>query len=203
MSKGFVKVLTEKSGTSPRGKAWTRYSFKTEGEDGNESDWITFGFNRPPFKKGDFIEYDYTTDDRGYKQVTEGTGKVIANPPKQAAAQPSRTVAQALPVDSYAAPSGVDRQTAITLQHSQEMAIRTVGLLLANDALPMSGAKTKAGEAKRFEEIVASIDKFTVKFHNDVATARLLASVADMGIISLKPDAPLPAAGGEQSTGEY
>lgn len=203
MSKGFVKVLTEKSGTSPRGKAWTRYSFKVEGEDGNESDWITFGFNRPPFKKGDFIEFDFTTDDRGYKQVTEGTGRVIKDPPKQAAAQPSRSVAQPVSADAAVSTGGVDRQTAITLQHSQEMAISTVALLLANDALPVTGAKGKSAEAKRFEEIVASIDKLTVKFHNDVATGRLLTAVADMGVISIKPDAPLPAESTTTIAGEY
>lgn len=201
--KGFVKTLNSKDGIH-KGRKWVRYSFITEDEQGNESGWVTYGFEKPPFVKGDFIEYDFTTDDRGYKQVTEGTGRVVANAPKPAAAKPSASVSGTTtdsPGNTQA--TGVDRQTAITLQHSQEMAISTVALLLANDALPMSGAKTKAGEAKRFEEIVASIDKFTVKFHNDVATARLLSAVADMGIVSTAPDAPLPAAGGSASTGEY
>jgi hypothetical protein len=87
------------------------------------------------------------------------------------------------------------------MQHSQEMAICAAGVLLTHNALPMSGAAFKAGEAKRFSEITAMIDKLTVKFYNDAATGRLLETVADT-VIDTAPDAPLPASKKKEAAGK-
>lgn len=214
--RGFVTKLTSKSGTSPKtGRAYTKYSFIVEDEQGNESGWITYGFEKPPFSEGNFIEFE-VTENNGFKDYKKGSGKIISNPPPKASARASTansgpSTGSGNAKERPAAVGGVeagpaDRQTQIVLQHSQEMAIAAVNVLLTHDALPIIGTKSKAGEAKRFEEIVSAIDKLTVKFHNDVATGRLLGAVADMGIVETKPDAPIPAAGQQNAAstvGEY
>lgn len=58
--------------------------------------------------------------------------------------------------------SGGDRNASIVCQHSQEMAIRTSEIILANEAFAVKG-KADA----RFTQIVALIDTLTVKFYND------------------------------------
>lgn len=194
--KGTVAKIATKTGRSRRGQ-WTLYSFITQDESGNENGWVTFGFEAPPFHEGDFIEYETETDQDGRVQYKKGTGKIIPRPKQPE--QPTR----AEQVSSQAAAGGNSqssgsasldaRQQSIVLQHSQEMAIKAVTVLLQNDSLPTTGAKTKAGEAKRFEEIVAAIDKLTVKYFNDVVSGRLLSNVPDMGIINTAPDAQIPA----------
>jgi hypothetical protein len=77
------------------------------------------------------------------------------------------------------------------MQHSQSVAAELIGILLAHNALPVSKADTKAGEAKRFAEIVAAYNKLTVQAFNDAMTCRLLKFVADT-VPEAKADAPLP-----------
>lgn len=79
----------------------------------------------------------------------------------------------------------------IRYQNARSAAIEVIGLLLQHDALPASAAKTKAGQAKRFEEVTAAVDKLTVQYFNDTGTLRLLESVADGGL-SQPTTAPLP-----------
>lgn len=74
------------------------------------------------------------------------------------------------------------------------MGLRAAALLLEHDGIPMTKASNKAGEAKRFEEIVAVIDKLTVKFYRDAETGRLLETVADMGVVDTSADGPIPYA---------
>lgn len=221
--RGFVAKIATKSGVAVRtGKAWTKYSFIVEDEQGVETKWITYGFEQPPFKEGDFIEFE-VRENNGFADYKKGSGRIVANPPARAAARSSAAASpqrgQVAGVEQAAGKpgqaeagrgvgavdggsGGADRQTQIVLQHSQEMAIALVSVLLANDALPISATKSKAGEAKRFDEIVAAVDKLTVKFHNDVATGRLLSVVADMGVVSTKADAPLPEGGEEKGGAE-
>jgi len=203
--KGFIAKIGTKEGTSARGK-WTAYSFKVEKDDGSEyEDWVNFGFERPPFKEGDYIEFQADQNERGFLQYIKGTGKPIKNPPARASAKQSGNAVSGNPATgagtgtagSTAANAGADRQTQIVLQHSQEIAIRVVAVLLTNDALPMSEAKTKAGTAKRFNEIMAFVDKLTVKYHNDAATGRILTTVADSPI-DTSPDGPIPPAATEK-----
>lgn len=191
--RGSVVKIAEKSGRNRRGP-WTRYSFITE-ENGQESGWVGFGFEAPPFKEGDYIEYETEEDDQGRVQYKKGTGRIIPKPAAAPRAEPASPTAAAACNSQSSGPSSYDaRQQQIVLQHSQEMAIHAVAVLLKHDSLPTTGAKTKAGEAKRFEEIIAAVDKLTVKFYNDVVTGRLLYNVPDMGVISTAPDAPLPGA---------
>lgn len=194
---GFVARISKKDSKPGAKRAWTLYSFKAEKEDGNEYEqWFGFGFEEPPFKEGDYITFEAEQKD-GYWNYVKGSGNKPKNPPARKQARQSNSSSGSdnggtkSPSDSPVA-AGADRQTQIVMQHSQEMALALVGLLLTHDALPVSSAKTKSGEAKRYEEIVAFVNKETVRLYNDVVTARLLETVVDSGVIDVKPDAALP-----------
>jgi hypothetical protein len=192
--RGHVVKINSQDGISQRsGKPYTRWSFITKDESDNESGWVTYGFEKPPFVEGDLIEYEVAVNGR-FKNFVAGSGKIIEKPSAPISAPRDTTKSGS---SAGARPPGgksdyEDRQQQIVLQHSQEMAIQTVATLLSNDSLPTTGAKTKAGEARRFEEIMAAIDKLTVKFYNDVVTGRLLSTVADMGVVDIKPDGQIP-----------
>lgn len=198
--RGNVVKINSQDGKTRAGKPYVRWSFITRDDSGNESGWVTYGYGeQPPFVEGDLIEYEVETKGN-FKEYRPNSGKIIKQPPRPATPSPPPGRAadggNSPPSgQAHAGNNGWDaRQQQIVLQHSQEMAISAVALLLSNDSLPTTGAKTKAGEAKRFEEIMAAVDKLTVKFHNDVVTGRLLLSVADMGIVDTKPDGAIPAA---------
>lgn len=204
--KGFIATIIGRDVPARGRKAATKaYSFKLELEDGNEvPEWFGYGFKEPPFKEGQYVQFDAENNERGFLTVIEGTGSSPKNPPARKQAKQSTTATGggagtggAGRVDtgraSQSDANGADRQTQIVLQHSQEIAIRAVAALLQHSALPMTGAATKAGEAKRFAEITAMIDKLTVRYYNDVVTARLLTIVADT-VPSTAPDGPLPTA---------
>ena len=202
--KGFVLVVNTKSGRGARGP-WTLYSTKLEDENGNEGPWVSLGFEDPGIKKDDYVTIEFTRDDKGRVNAVKGGVNKPKNPPARAGArvsggevrdQASGNNAGNGGTDGSDGETGANKQTQIVMQHSQEMAIRLVSVLLANEALPMSGAKTKAAEAKRFEEITAAVDKLTVQLYNDVVTGRLLDVVADAGAdrVSTKSDGPIPAA---------
>ena len=77
--------------------------------------------------------------------------------------------------------TGDNRQNSIIYQSSRKDAVSIIQVLLENDALPLSAATTKAGAARRYEEVIALVNKLTVQFYNDVNTLRLLDSVQDAG----------------------
>jgi hypothetical protein len=58
-------------------------------------------------------------------------------------------------------------------------AIDLVFRLLDANALAVTTADSKAGKAKRNAEIMAMIDKYTVRFFHDGATDRVLKNVED------------------------
>ena len=206
---GFVSKISSRSAGRKGGLA---YSFLLENPDGTDGPWIGFGFESPPFKEGDYISVEADKNEKGYINYVKGTGQQIKNPPARASAKPAGHVGQgtrevsrgeAEAVAGHSASAGeqsvstADRQTQIVLQHSQEMAIAAVNVLLTHDALPMSEAKSKAGTAKRFDEVRAMIDKLTRKFYDDVVTGQLLKIVAPE-ITSTEPDGPLPEVATEQ-----
>lgn len=171
--KGFVKKINTKEGRGKNGKPWKLYSAKLEKEDGTEYDqWISFGFSAPSVSEGDYVKLTTEKDDRGYEQVTEA--KRLKNAPARAAKSSS---------DGVGTETG-SRQSHIHYQSSRKDAIAVLTLLQTQDALPLSNAKTKAGEAKRYEEIMALVDKLTVRFYGDVETLRVLKSVADEGAVT-------------------
>lgn len=177
MIQGYVKKVNTKEGTGKRGK-WVLYSGIIEQDDGTESGWISFGFDKPPFSEGSYIQLEVEKTERGLNYVS-GTYKALDPPSK-----PAAPVAGASTVSggSGAAKTGyVDRNDSIVYQSSRKDAIALIGLLLEHDALPMSASTAKAGQAKRFEEISAYVDKITVQYFNDVGSLRLLSTVVDAG----------------------
>lgn len=194
---GFVAKLNSKNGTKKDGTPWTLWSALIENADGTEFGWVSFGFERPKFNEGDFIQVD--VEKKGeYTNAVKGTGSKPKNPPARTTA---RTGAVGVP-ESGSGGEGANRQTQIVMQHSQDVAIQLVKLLLDNKALPLTGATTKASEAKRNEEIVAAVDKYTVQFYNDAVTGRLLDVVADAGAdrVSTKADGAIPE--GDKASGD-
>jgi hypothetical protein len=172
--KGFIATISEKSGKSSKGKAWTAYSAKIEKEDGTEYDkWVSFGFDAPDLKKGDYVKITTETNERGYENVQEI--KKLKNAParlgKGGAPQASGGNGSA----------GSTTQQSIHYQNSRNLAVAVLGILNDKDALPLSVAKTKAGEVKRYEEIMALVDKLTVRFFYDAETLRILSTVVDEG----------------------
>lgn len=197
---GFVAKINTKDGRGKRGP-WTLYTGKIEKADGTEyPDWVSFGFDAPPFKEGDYIAFDVEVEGDRVKAV-KGTFKKPKNPPQrqrkgggggqQAASGGGQKKASG---GSYSSSGGgkfdgtgiqnrtnpVDAQR-MGLTASRTAALEAVSILLANGALPLTKAGTKAGEAARYEEITKALDKLTVRFYQDVVTGRLLETVADEG----------------------
>lgn len=207
---GFVKRLFEKNGQSSKGP-WTAYSIKIVNEEGEEDPrWYQFGFDKPPFKTdhdtdghGDYVQFDVTDKDEKASQFVPGTGKVLKNAPARKAAQKSSGGggrggyrggggAKVTNSDLFGQIGGYNTEDdvrRISMSHAQEMAVKTVELLLEADGLSITKATSKANQAKRYEEIVAAIDKLTVKFFYDTATGRLLETVEDEGSANVKADA--------------
>jgi hypothetical protein len=167
---GFVKKITVKQGQGKRGP-WSAYSVKIEKENGNEyEEWLSSGFEAPNFKEGEYVTIEAAQNDKGYWQIK--SSKVLKNAPakKSSAAGAGASVGGAN-----------SRESTIHYQSSRKDAIEVLRLLTDVDALPISGAKTAAGVAKRYEEVMALVDKLTVRFYNDVETKRILETVIDEG----------------------
>lgn len=202
---GVVKKITVKGYTGRGGKQGSVYSFLVIQDNGEEA-WLTFGFDKePPFEEGDRVNVGYT-EKNGYKTYVEGSGRIIPVAKKTDVPSGSSSGADAgkESVRERGNQSGAggasDRQAQIVWQHSQEMAIAKIGLLLQHDGLPMSTAKTKAAQAQRYAEISAAIDKETVKAYNDVLSLRLLQTVADPGVVDTSAPDGIPPADTKKTT---
>jgi hypothetical protein len=172
---GFVAKISEKTGTGRRGP-WTLYSGKIEKEDGTEyDDWVSFGFDKPNVKQGDYVKITTEKDSKGYEKVQHV--EQLKNAPAKASPGGGAAVASA----NVGAPTG-RRQESIEYQSSRKDAIQMLECLIQMDALPITSAKTKAGEAKRYEELMDLVDKLTVRYYNDVSTLRIFDTVADEGV---------------------
>lgn len=189
-AEGYVVKIFTKTGNSARGK-WVADSFKIQDDSGNEDPFFyRLGFrdkgnlDQPPsIQEGQYIKFSWTDNDDKSRDFVKGSGKIVSG--KEAApAAPQRT-------GGGTAPSSNTQQN-IHYQNSRGHAVELVGLLLENDALPKTGAKTAAGVAKRYDEIVEAVDKLTVKFFNDLETFRLFDTVADSGVVDTSADGALP-----------
>ena len=175
---GFVAKLNVKEGRGKSGP-WALYSGRIEKDDGSEYDeWLSFGFNKPSCKEGDYVKLNVEKDDKGYSKVT--SIEIVKNPPAKAAPEKSAGNTDARK-DTYVSASEQRKQNSIHYQSSRKDAIEIVKTLISMDALPITSAKTKAGEAKRYEEIMALVDKLTVRYFVDTETQRILDSVVDEG----------------------
>lgn len=200
---GFVAKINTKTGNGRRG-AWTLYTGRIEKADGTEyPDWINFGFDAPGFKEGDYISFDVERND-GRVEFVKGSGKKPKNPPARKAKGGGGKSGGGQSGQSGGGRRGgggggyagggnkfdgsgiqntmnpIDAQR-VGLSAARTAALETVALLLGNNALPLTKAANKAGEAARYDEIMAALDKITVRFYHDTTTGRLLESVADEG----------------------
>ena len=184
--RGFVVKINTKTGQGKRGP-WYLYSLKLEGEDGQEiKDWLSYGFEKPKFKEGDYIKLEASKNEKGYLQVDVDTVKVAKNPPARAGGSESSGGSGGSSHGNYNK-GNVDYNSAVS------RAVDMVDLLIKHDALTLSAAKGGGGIEKRRAEIEAVVDKYTVKFFNDIMTRRLLETVADPGAVKTAPDGELPA----------
>jgi len=171
--KGFVAKIAVKTGKGKRPpyKPYTLYSLKLADENGVELEqWFGAGFDKPDVKEGDYVALMAEQNDAGYWDV-KGI-KPLKNAPAKISAS---TAGQST------GGSAISTQASIHYQSSRNAAIDVIKLLVETKSLPVSGAQTKAGEAKRYEEIMALIDKLTVRFYVDTETQRILESVTDEG----------------------
>lgn len=184
--KGFVGRINEKTGQGRRGP-WTLYSTKLQDERGEDSsEWLSFGFDRPSVKEGDYVKITVEQVE-GRDKVTEV--KKLKNPPARAGKPSGGNASNGGSTESA---GGTSKQSSIHYQNSRSAALVAVKLLIDAEALELPKAGTKPSQAKRFAIIVAAIDKLTVQYYNDLESMRLLSTVADAGAVSTKPDAPLP-----------
>lgn len=191
--KGRVAKVYVKTGVKKDGTPWSLYSVKVD------DDWYGLGFlDEPPaFAENDVVEFSAREDERNKGRYVAVDPVVVIAAPVPAASAPEKAGPSSRPAacaeEENAAPATMPwKERRIVWQHSQEIAVRTAVALLDHKALPVSVADSKAGAGKRFEEIVAAIDKLTVKFYNDANTLRLLQTVNDFAVVDKSPDGPIP-----------
>lgn len=206
---GFINKLNVKEGRNKRGP-WTSWSAKIENPEGVEYDqWVSLGFKNPNVKEGDYIQLQ-AQEENGRMSLIEGSlkgpkknpparggQKSKASSPKSGPKNSSASTSDSSSQDSAPATgvSNAEKDARISFQSARNAAIELVGLLLLNKALPVTAADTKAGQAKRFDEITAAVEKLTVEFFIDSNTQRLLERVADAGEVKAdsKSKSDLPA----------
>jgi hypothetical protein len=178
---GWLKKLNTKTGSGRKGP-WTLYSGKIAKADGSEYDeWVSFGFEKPDVTEGGYYVIETEKDAKGYekvKSVKAGT------PPAKAAG-----------AASSGGGGGNAKQDTISYQAARNSALTFVEIAVKLDALPFIQSTGKAGQAKRFAELQALVDKLTVQFFHDTDTLRLLDSVEDAGA----EDEPAPGSSDEDA----
>lgn len=204
---GWVVQFSAKEGRGkkPPHRPYTLYSSKIELENGEVSDWIGYGFDDPGVADGDYVEIVYeVVNNRNSAQSVRKVKNAPARSVRKPAAQESQQTGAG---SNEGGPATVNRRTnpedakRITYAAARTAAIEVITLLLENDALPVTGAKSKAAEALRFEEITAAIDKLTVQYFNDGISLRLLEIVADTERVKTKPNSDLPESDDDNDSG--
>ncbi len=196
--RGFVKKIGTKSGKGkkPPYRPWTAYSVKLEKEDGTEyEEWLSLGFDEPAFKEGDFVKMNAEKDAGGYMKVDAGSVQIAKNPPARGKCGGTSGEAGGNSSRGNYSGGGVDYNSATA------RAIELVDLLIKHDGVTLSAAKGAGGAAKRNAEIVAMVDKYTVKLYNDIKTLRILETVADT-VTDTKADGELPEREGDEAEGD-
>lgn len=182
---GYIGKVFTKTGSSSKGP-WALDNILMKDDQGNDIGWFGNGLRKqadvaPAFKEGDYVSFHWEENDKGYKNVK---GEVeVKTPPAPAAA----------PVGASVAPAA-NTNHGMNYGNARNCAIQLVEVLLANDALPITKTQSAANRAVRYEEVMAAVDKLTVKFFNDGATYRLLETVADEGVVDTSGDGDLPDA---------
>ena len=196
VKKGFVAKIFPKEGKKKDGKKWFLNSFKLVDENGTEDPmFYSLGFNVPcKFAEGDYIQFKAEASDRDTQMdVVKGSGSKPKNPPaRKAGKKPSNAASTEKNSELFGSIGGYNTEDDIkrmSITAARSSAVELVSAMLEHDALPMS--KAKNGQAKRYDEIVAFVDKLTVKFFFDTASGRILELVADEGKVDVaKNDLP-------------
>lgn len=183
----YVTGIEEKSGVSKQGKPYTVYNVYGRTKDGEELR-IGWGFNAPTFKEGIWLKATVSQDGKylNYKggsfQVADGAEPAVSESAQRSATGAGRSNAGAGRNEYWENKEKRDvevTQPRIQYQSARKDAIQVVASLVALDALPISKASSKAGEAKRYEQVMEIIDKITVRFYEDTESLRRLETVAD------------------------
>lgn len=182
---GKLKKLSTKTGTGKRGK-WALYSGKVEQANGDEyEEWISFGFEKPEtdageeVEEGNYYEIEAEEDDRGYMKANSIVE--IEKPRGKSSSKTSSKSSGKKTVEKEDSCSSYSTQNYIHYQSARSNALTLVELATKLDALPMIETKGKAGQAKRYAELTALVDKLTVQFYNDTNSLRLLETIDDAG----------------------
>jgi hypothetical protein len=200
---GFVKVTNRKADTNNRGP-WFKVSFKLEAADGQELEpWFGWEFNKElPFQKGDYVRFEGKPSAYGV-DVTPNTGSKVANAPTRSGSAPSKANPAASggggggstgTRDGYWEQKGKHEieniEPRIRYTAARRLALDFMEFLASHAALPVSESKGKAGTAKREEELVACLNKYTIEFYFDTQTLRLIDTVEDAGTVAVPPSQP-------------
>jgi hypothetical protein len=183
---GTLVVLNTKKGNGARGP-WTAYSGKVVRPNGEEyEEWLSFGFKKPDCAQGDEVVITAKKEE-GFWKVTdvevtkpadsEESGSVASSGSGTGASSAGSSVPQESS-SSKASPSGKEQK--IHYQNSRTAAIQVADLLLKHKAVPLSATTGKAGEAKRFEEVTALVNKLTVILYHDLESFRLVNDIEDV-----------------------
>lgn len=192
-AEGYIKKIFTREGSGNKGK-WALDNFLIADESGEDIGWFGNGFREnaevaPKCSEGDYITFNWEQDGK-YQNIVKGTAVVK----KDKAPAPAPASGGENSRGSATTTSSGSTQQNIHYQNSRTAAIEVVGMLLENDGLSITGAKSKAGQSKRYDEIVASVNKLTVQFYTDLESFRLFDTVADAGEVDTSADGPLPDA---------
>lgn len=181
---GFIRNTKTNSGTAKRPpyKQWTSYNAEIHGDFGVQK--ISFGFDKPEVREGDYVTL--TADlTNGFMQVDQSTVERL-QPPAETEKKTETSATTAAAGSGGTSNFGeFNRQTnpedarRMSYANARTAAIEMVRMLMETSAMPVSMATSKAGAAKRFDELNAAVDKLTVRFFNDGISLRLLDTVAD------------------------
>lgn len=177
---GYLTEVDSKTGQNRSGRPYTVYRGEIAGT------WYSFGFEKPPVSRGDYVRAEIGQV-KGYDQVVRSERLTAPSTAQPALASMQQGLAAAAE-NSPSSPGGTHysrsrdpKQTSIHYQNSRNCALDLIALLISQDALPISATKSPAGKAKRYEEIMALVDKITVQYFYDAETLRNLDRVQDAG----------------------
>lgn len=129
--------------------------------------WYGAGFKRPAAQEGEYVEFEWYTNDKGYATI-KGEITVIKQQQSEARAPVRQAPGSAggLTKDQYwenKEARDVNIQKGIQFQAARNAAINVADVLLKNDCLSLGQAK-----AKKTDILLAFIDELTVKYFNNV-----------------------------------
>lgn len=155
---GLVKKVHGKQGTSAKGP-YTKWSMCIEDYNGQEI-WVSNKFTKPADAKGKEVEEGHRVrfelTETKYGKEVAGPIEISTKPPQEVRPGPTQGAA------------GAQRQTSIVVQSARKDALAFVQLAVDLDAVPVTKGKTVGDRVKRFAELEALVDKFTVRYTLDV-----------------------------------